>query len=358
MRIAYLCFEDFSVETGVAKKICLQAGKWQAAGHEVALFAPRLTAARITAAEELQIVEFDFALGAAKYFDPGGMGIREVSRFAPDIVYNRYFILPPWHLRLATEFNLVFEVNSEESEFTLYHSRVKLAFHKLWKTQYQRSAAGAIFISRELSEKPDFRRFRQRAVIANGIECPQTSPTQFCRKPGPPRLFFIGDGQLPWHGVDKIGYIARHLPDVHIDVVGVRAPDENLPNIRYHGRLARHSYEPLIRDADVAIGPLSLHTKSLSEASPLKVREYLASGVPTVIAYRDTDIPPNTAMTLHIPNTPDNVSTNIARIASFIHSARGRRIEWNSVTSLDATTKEQQRLDFFTECVVRNRRAA
>ena len=358
MRIAYLCFEDFSVETGVAKKICLQAGKWAEAGHEVALVAPRLAGNRIQAAEHLQVIEFDYPLGAAKYFDRQGMGIREVCRFAPDIVYNRYYILPPWHFRLARDFHLVFEVNSEESEFSLYHSRVKLALHRLWKMRYQKAAAGAVFISHELSQKSDFHSFRQRAVIANGIEGPHVCHEQFCRPGGPPRVFFIGDGQLPWHGIDKIEYMAREMPGVTFDVVGVSGQKQHHPNIKFHGRLTGNDYQSLLRNADVAIGPLSLHAKSLTEASPLKVREYLANGIPTVIAYQDTDIPVSTNLTLHIPNTPDNVATNISELSSFIHSACGRRIAWSNVDSLDAVTKEDQRLDFFSGCLHDNRRVA
>jgi glycosyltransferase involved in cell wall biosynthesis len=359
MRIAYLCFEDFSGETGVAKKICLQAQHWKRAGHDVALIAPKMRGERIEAADGLEIREFDFPLGTKKYLDPNGMGIREIRKFQPDIIYNRYFILPPWHLSLAKQFSLVFEVNSEESEFALYHSRPKRLLHATWRKKFLKSAAGAVFISKELSQKRDYDLLKNRVVIANGIDRPQVeNHDDYERTPGPARLFFLGNGNFPWHGVDKICQLARHLPDAKFDIVGDPTINDCPPNVIRHGPLPKNSYLELLHQADIAIGPLSLHTKALTEASPLKIREYLSCGIPTIVAYNDTDISASTPLTLHIPNTADNVSTSLAAITSFIESAKGKRIAWETVSDLDAERKESQRLEFFGSCLTNNVRCA
>jgi hypothetical protein len=42
--------------------------------------------------------------------------------------------------------------------------------------------------------------------------------------------------------------------------------------------------------ADIGIGTLSLYKKKMEEAAPLKVRSYLAKGIPVVIGYKDTDL--------------------------------------------------------------------
>lgn len=358
MRIAYLCFEDFSCETGVAKKICLQATHWQRSGHQVALIAPRMKSTPMPAASELEIREFDFPLGSRKYLEPTGMGIREIREFQPEVVYNRYFILPPWHLRLAHEFNLVFEVNSEESEFALYHSRLKRLLHSTWRSRFLRAAAGAVFISKELSLKQEYRLFQKRVVIANGVASPNAGVEHHGRSAGPTRFFFMGNGEFPWHGVDKICELARQLPEARFDIVGDPTVDDCPENVFLHGTKSQNDYVDLLQAADVAIGPLSLHTKSLTEASPLKVREYLAHGIPTIIAYRDTDIPKSTPLTLHIPNRADNIQESIAEIRSFAASARGKRIPWGDVAALDAEKKESERLVFFEDCLRRHSKIA
>ena len=74
--------------------------------------------------------------------------------------------------------------------------------------------------------------------------------------------------------------------------------------------------------ADVAIGTLSLHTKQMEEACPLKVREYLAWGLPVIIGYKDTEFPaPDTAFLLQLPNNPTNVHDHLDQIdaLSLIH---------------------------------------
>jgi hypothetical protein len=45
-----------------------------------------------------------------------------------------------------------------------------------------------------------------------------------------------------------------------------------------------------IRTWSHAIGPLALGRKGLSEAAPLKVRDYVSLGIPTFINYMDTNL--------------------------------------------------------------------
>lgn len=40
----------------------------------------------------------------------------------------------------------------------------------------------------------------------------------------------------------------------------------------------------------VAVGPLASHRKGLSEAAPLKVRDYISLGIPTLVNYTDTNL--------------------------------------------------------------------
>ena len=79
----------------------------------------------------------------------------------------------------------------------------------------------------------------------------------------------------------------------------------------------------MLASADVGIGTLGLHRKSMDEASPLKVREYLAVGLPVLYGYRDPDADDLQPFVLKVANTPTNVVDELDRIDGFVHGARG-----------------------------------
>ena len=86
----------------------------------------------------------------------------------------------------------------------------------------------------------------------------------------------------------------------------------------------------------------------MDEACPLKVRRYLAYGLPVILGYRDTDLDATDAWwLLGLPNTEANVATSLPRIESFVNSVRGRRIPRDEVEPLiSAAAKEAARLAF------------
>jgi hypothetical protein len=116
--------------------------------------------------------------------------------------------------------------------------------------------------------------------------------------------------------------------------------------VHVHGLLDRAAYLPLLECADVALGALALHRLELSEASPLKVAEYLASGLPAITSYTDTRFPAGAPFLLQIPNTEDNVESSLTRIADFVTSWMGRRVDRAAVGGMDARVIERRRLDF------------
>jgi hypothetical protein len=101
--------------------------------------------------------------------------------------------------------------------------------------------------------------------------------------------------------------------------------------------------------ADIGIGTLGLHLKAMQEACALKVREYLAYGIPTIIGYRDTDFLTSAPFLLQIPNTPDSIQKSLMEIKSFVEQWKGKRLDRNKISHLDARNKEKQRLGFFEQ---------
>jgi hypothetical protein len=103
--------------------------------------------------------------------------------------------------------------------------------------------------------------------------------------------------------------------------------------------------------ADVGIGTLALHRKQLHEASPLKVREYLAVGLPVLYAYEDPDADVLGKGVLRIANSETNVDDEIDRVDAFVQAARGQRIPREAVAHIDYTAKEGQRLELFERLI-------
>ncbi|MNZ78728.1 hypothetical protein D3C78_973150 [compost metagenome] len=96
----------------------------------------------------------------------------------------------------------------------------------------------------------------------------------------------------------------------------------------------------------MAIGPLALYRRGMKEASPLKVREYLAYGLPVINGYVDTDFKEEVPFILRIPNEPRNTANASAAIEEFVHSWQGRRVDRSEVGHLDVTVKETARLAY------------
>jgi hypothetical protein len=118
--------------------------------------------------------------------------------------------------------------------------------------------------------------------------------------------------------------------------------------MRVHPPLSRKEFEPLLARADAAIGTLALHRKAMQEACPLKVREYLAHGLPVVIAYEDTDfVGEDTWFLLRLPNEESNVDHHAADVRAFVERVRGRRVARSEVDGrIGSEAKERRRLAF------------
>jgi glycosyltransferase involved in cell wall biosynthesis len=201
-------------------------------------------------------------------------------------------------------------------------------------------------VTHELARHPTLVRLgRPISVLPNSIDLsryPELPPANNST----PRLVFIGSPGLPWAGVDKIARLAAASPTWRFDIVGPR-PGE-LPgapaNLVVHGTLGRDRYLPIMAQADVAIGPLALHRKGLSESSALKVAEYLAHGIPVILGNAETAFPDGAPFLLQLPNTEDNVDAATDEIRDFVERWRGQRVARSAISAIDSTVVERRRL--------------
>jgi len=216
------------------------------------------------------------------------------------------------------------------------------------------NADGLIAVSREIAELQVNRIYKKpTCVISNGIDM-----EQYPQLPPPlndwPVITFIGSPGMIWHGVDKLIRLAEKWDDLSINIVGYLPSDmkeDAPPNVYIHGFLDRAGVMDVLMKTDVACGTLALHRKNMQEASPLKVREAIACGIPVLLGYKDTDLSIlENECILQIPNTEDNVTKHAEQIRSFAYRMMGKRLKRDTIASLiDQGPKEESRLAFFDE---------
>lgn len=356
MRIAYISLHwPRTRNSGVGKKIQAQLAAWRVMGHEAHLFM------HTTPYEpQSELIEADYF-----FYTPSGKIRTELDRiqamrrtvsavraFHPDVIYLRYGIyVYPAHL-LMNIAPVVEEINTDDLTQHEGLGGIYSFYNRLTRGILLRRVHGLVAVSHELAVSPAFASYgKPVAVIANGVDLGATKPM-----PAPdnqaPRLFFIATPGYNWHGVDQLVKLAQRYPDLVIDVVGYDRIVEVdiLPgNINLHGYLDASAYEKVLGKADVAVSTLALYRKRMEEASPLKVREYLAYGLPSVLAYIDTDLEDlDCDFLLKIPNRDDNIETHGDAIRAFAYRMRGRRAERKLLAErIGSGPKEIQRLDFF-----------
>jgi glycosyltransferase involved in cell wall biosynthesis len=352
MRIAYVAHWDVSAETGVIKKITAQVQQWTAEGHEVKCFV-------VSPGDDVWhgIADLPLHVLLQQTFWKRAFGgrslLRAVAEWNPDVLYLRYTTYYPVLETLVRRLPTVAEINSDDlSEFRLILPRTRYLLHRLTRSRLLSRVRGMVYVTGEISRRPYFTSFgKPSLVLGNGTRLSDytelTAPANRS-----PRLAFMGTKGNPWHGVDEIIVLARACPEWTFDLIGYEPgdlADSPPPNVRMHGSLGRCAYEPILAAADVAIGSLALYRNSMNEGSVLKVREYLACGLPVIIAGEDTDFPDGHPLMLSIPNTPNGVTIALRDIRDFVERVRWHRVQRATIGHLDVKCKERRRLGFIAQ---------
>jgi len=358
-RIAYLLqMADLTSENGIAKKIREQVMAWREHGATVKLFSLVASADRWDGLDKLEM-ELVVRGGAATRVWRSYKLCQDIRAWKPDIIYFRYAYHSPGLTGLFNQFPTVAEINSDDStEYALTLGRTKQFYHRLTRDRILRAVSGFVPVTHELGRR--MAKFRHPAqVIANGINLASFAVLPAAAATHPIHLAFVGSANTPWHGLDRIAELARLLPAMIFDIIGCTLDDwraaapNNLspppPNLIFHGQLAHAGYEPILCNATAALGTFGLYRKQMDEACPLKVREYLALGLPVIGAYHDTDVPETADYYCQLPNHAGSLATQFRRVEDFIKRWLGRRVSRSSIEHLDTRAKEPRRLNFMAQ---------
>lgn len=356
IRVAYLLVWPHGRDSGVFKKIADQVAAWEAMGATAGIFV--LTDSRVAhewRALPQTVTALERGSGVATIAARRRV-VNALLAWLPDVVYHRYAMPDLSTLAMARRVPTIIEINTDDvAEYPLVAPRRARA-NRLIRGQLLRRAAGHVYVSRELCDRPSFHRFgRPSLVLGNGIDLAAVAPA-----PAPvnaaPRLVFVGAPRLPWHGLDELIALAAAKPKWRFDVIGpgpAEAP--NAPeNVVWYGLLTAEAYRHVVASADVGVGTLALYRKRMHEASPLKVREYLALGLPSIIGFDDTDFPGDAPFLLRVPNEPRALLHALPTVEEFVHSWIGRRVDRSAVAHLDSRVKERLRLEYM-QSVARGR---
>jgi hypothetical protein len=244
---------------------------------------------------------------------------------------------------------LVLEINTDDLREYRMSSRVRNTYNRLTRGFLLRAASGLVFVSAELSQLPQYDRFgKPHVVIGNGIrleDYPERSPPHNSH----PHLVFLGNDRQPWQGIEDILALADVKIDWFFDLVGVSAGPCGRPNVACHAMMSRDEYEQILAHADMAIGTLALYRKGSNESSSLKVREYLAYGLPVIIGCKDTDFPLPVPFILQLPNRQGSLVSEVAAVEVFVSQWMGKRVDREDVLQIDVEAKERKRLSFLEE---------
>ncbi|MDP9100531.1 MAG: hypothetical protein M3N21_00030 [Actinomycetota bacterium] len=356
MRVAYLAAWRGGVASGPFKKIAAQLTAWQAQGLDVGLFATTSP----SALADWKSLEFPGLVvapagGVAVKWRERRQLVNALLQWAPDLVYERHGLWTPSLTRMSRGVPTVLEVNGDDVREFALHSRPKSLYNSLTRNANFRRAVGLVHVTQELANLPTYQKFDlPYLVVGNGIDLsqvPHLAPTTSAV----PRLVWLGDATSPFNSLEHIVQLAELRPGWEFDVVGPRpaAGYEKVPNMTWHTAGGPDVYRPILASADVGIGTLDAYRTGMQQASALKVREYLASGLATLVGYEDTDFPEEVPHLLRIPNRPDSIPSSLLRIDTFVDQWHGRRVARAAVAHLDVAVKEKIRVGFLSERVGR-----
>lgn len=168
--------------------------------------------------------------------------------------------------------------------------------------------AGGIAMTQEIGDTCRRRGLRAPLlVLGNGVDVTRLVPSS---RPdwhgGPLRVIMAAGVFWKWQGIDRVlrGILEHRGSPLELHLVGRLLDPYDLDlcaqlaairpgQVVLHGTLGQPALRQLFSQMHLALSTLALHRKQMTEACPIKSREYMAHGLPFVAAYDDPDIPPD-----------------------------------------------------------------
>ena len=219
-----------------------------------------------------------------------------------DVVLLRYSSYDPllyWYLSKTNKSVYLVHHTLEGSELLLekgFLNKLKAIAEMVIGPFSMRKSKAQIGVTKEIL---DYEQRRSRSTVQagfvypNGLKVDKEMLVQDDRSRDTPRLLFVASDFFPWHGLDLLlDSIAKSNKLFRLDIVGhvseadkISASKDN--RIFLHGHLPIKEIKKLAAQADVGLSSFALDRKKMKQACTLKVREYLAMGLPVYSGHDD-----------------------------------------------------------------------
>jgi uncharacterized protein involved in tolerance to divalent cations len=355
---------------GVSKKIVNQIKIWNNLGveaHAFILVPPYIQRSALPALDipktfifarpsRLSMLNKTFQLSKFLIFPDLSASLKE---FAPNHIYLRYELFKPFMLtirRFMRTSNISLEINMlDQDERTALAStlgkRLISIYNNLTRGLVFRLARKYICVTNEIANHYSIKKYhRPTHVSFNSIDVKSNSFRKEVHSREIPNILLIVANEQPWHGVDILREIAiRTVGRLNFMLVGNFQTEIKSPNVSYLGRLEKEKLDIVVKNSDIAISSLAFQRSGLQEGCPLKTRDYLAWGLPTILGYEDsifwrTEKP---EWILQVDFQKKTSKSQIEEIIHFCDKMQDYIIPKELVIPLvDSTQIEQSRLDF------------
>ena len=345
-RINYVLVVYGAKNSGVFKKIRDQFESWKSMGAEPRLF----VITDIESVESWRAIDPNALILVDSGLIRKALNRIQIVKMAQQSNPNVIYLRDSFPIRVPkSRSTICLEIQSLYGREILLRSKIKYLLFKVAAKFIYRNVDAAVYVSRELMELNEARCSKRvkRIVISNGINLERIDLLPTAEK-SKPALFFVGHPGQNWHGIADLIDFARVSPDFDFHLVGNEV-NYNLPNVYTYGLLTYDDYRSIARKCSAGVGSLNLEVNGMSEASPLKTREYLAMGLPVITRYLDSDFTEGSEFILRIPQNGKPLEEYSREIKNFIEKWQRKRVARDQIAHLDTTEKEKTRLRFLRE---------
>jgi hypothetical protein len=346
--IAYFAVLHDGPNSGAGKKVLAQANLWRNSGVKTKIY---VISSEVHLADWTQFPDV-VAIKESKGLERLTLRrrlLRQIFSSRPTAVYVRDsfpFVFP----RIPKGVSLILEVQTLIRQELFSRNRVRAAQSWLLDIVYLRRFTKFIFVSNEIATSKRFANYKNSqnsTVISNGVNLDQIAGIKTLPRRNPTEFIFLGQNGQPWHGVEQILELARFMPSYLFNVVGITDKFVNVPsNAIFHGVLTQSEYFPIAERCVLGIGTLNLKAKGMTEASSLKVREYLGMGLPVFLRHTDTDFVRPPSYILELPNDDKPITSYVDKIITFAETWATQRVPRTRISRIDMKEKESSRLKF------------
>jgi len=231
-----------------------------------------------------------------------------------DLVMMRYITFDPFGFVFNSFISNVITIHhSKEIEELLlikndWRGKAASFFERFMGSLYFRNSIGVVGVTEEIAlyETRRAPNGMHYSVYPNGIYLDDQHILQDNRHGSDIKLGFVCSYFSEWHGLDllldSIEYHPQNLlgTSVQIALIGTLGLSDyrrikNSPILssmfQVCGYLSANQIEAILASCDAGIGSLALHRQNLNYASTLKVRQYLAMGLPVFSGHTDPSFP-------------------------------------------------------------------